>query len=50
VEDTQVVVLSAPFHLITEAGEKPVPLTVRVNPVSPALLEFGLMLVIVGAG
>ena len=50
VEDTYVVVRLDPFHCTTELMTKPLPLTVSVNAVPPALAVFGFRLVVVGMG
>jgi hypothetical protein len=50
VEETYVVVRSAPFHLTTEPETKFVPLTVRVKADPPAVADEGLRLVVVGTG
>ena len=47
---TNCVVRCAPFHQTVEELRNPVPLTVRVNAAPPTVTEFGLRLVIVGAG
>ena len=39
-----------PFHLTLEVGTKPLPLTVKVNAVPPALAEVGLMVPMEGSG
>jgi hypothetical protein len=44
------VVRLAPFHCTTESLTNPLPLTVRVNPASPAVAELGLRLVVAGTG
>ena len=45
------VVLLEPFHLTVEQPfTKFVPITIRVNPASPAVLLVGLILVVVGTG
>ena len=50
VEETYVVVRSAPFQRTTEPETKFVPFTVRVNADPPAIAEEGLRLVVVGTG
>src|SRR5262249_29283641 len=45
-----VVGLSTPFHLTTEALTKSVPVTVRVKAAPPAVPEFGFKLASAGAG
>ena len=47
---TKVVVRSKPSNLTTAPDKKRVPLTVRVNSASPAILLEGEMLEILGAG
>ena len=47
---TNVVVREEPAKLTTEVVTKFVPLTVKVNPVSPTVLDVGEILVVVGAG
>ena len=46
----KVVVRGLPFHCTVEPFTKPLPLTVNVNAVPPAVTAFGLKVVIVGAG
>jgi hypothetical protein len=48
VEETYVVVRFDPFHCTTEPLTKPLPFTVSVNPVPPAVVEDGLRPVVVG--
>ena len=50
VEDTYVVVRLDPFQRTVELATKPLPLTVSVKAVPPAVPDAGLMLVVVGAG
>ena len=47
---TNCVVRGLPFHQTLEALTKPVPLMVKVNAAPPVKAEFGLKLVIAGAG
>jgi len=49
-EDTYVVVRPDPFHWTREPLTKPVPFTVSVNAVPPAVRDVGLRPVIVGTG
>jgi hypothetical protein len=50
VEETNVVVSPEPFHLTAELATKLVPFTVRVNWALPAVVELGLIEVVVGIG
>jgi len=50
VEETKVVVRSAPFQRTTDPETKFVPFTVSVNAAPPAVREDGLRLVVVGTG
>jgi hypothetical protein len=50
VDETNVVVRSAPFHLTTDPLTKLVPFTVKVNALPPAAAEVGLMLAATGTG
>ena len=50
VADTYVVVRLEPLHCTTEPLTNPLPLTVSVNAVPPAVPEAGLRLVVVGTG
>src|SRR5437867_1269824 len=50
VGDTYVVARPAPFHCTTEPATKSVPVTVSVNPPSPATAAAGLSPVVVGTG
>lgn len=50
VEETKVVVRSAPFHRITDPATKLLPLTVRTKSVPPAVVDVGLKLEFVGTG
>jgi hypothetical protein len=50
VGETYVVVRPDPFQFTVEPETKPVPLTVSVNAVPPAVAEAGLRLVVVGTG
>ena len=50
VEVEKYVVLEEPLNLTVEEAIKFVPLTVRVNPASPAVLDVGEILVVVGTG
>lgn len=50
VGDTNVVALGDPLKFTTEALTKFVPVTMSVNAAAPAVMELGLMLVMVGAG
>ena len=50
VEDTKVVVRFDPFHLTTEVGVKPLPLTVRVKAPLFLVREEGLKLDMAGSG
>jgi len=50
VEETNVVVRGEPFQLTVEVETKLVPFTVNVNPPLPAVVELGLIEVVVGTG
>jgi hypothetical protein len=50
VDETYVVVRSAPFHRTTEPFINPLPLTVNVNPDSPAAAYAGDILLRTGTG
>jgi hypothetical protein len=50
VEETYVVVRLDPFQFTVEPETKPVPFTVSVNPVPPAVAEVGLRPVVAGEG
>ena len=50
VEETKVVTRAEPFQFTTEPDTKLVPFTVRVKPELPAVVEVGLMDVVVGTG
>jgi len=50
VEETNVVARAEPFQLTVEVETKLVPLTVRVNWADPAVVEAGLIEVVVGTG
>src|SRR2546426_6536604 len=50
VAETNVVARSAPFHRTTEPATKSVPVTVSVNPASPATADVGFSPVVVGTG
>ena len=47
-EETKTVVMADPLKLIVELDTKLVPLTVKLNPVPPAVADWGDMLVVVG--
>jgi hypothetical protein len=50
VAETYVVVRLDPFQFTVEPETKPAPFTVSVNPASPAVVELGVRLVVVGTG
>ena len=50
VAETNVVARAAPFHRTTEPATKSVPVTVSVNPASPATAAVGFSPVVVGTG
>jgi hypothetical protein len=50
VDETNVVVRDDPFHLTVEVETKLVPFTVKVNWALPAMVELGLIEVVVGTG
>ena len=50
VEETNVVVKAEPFQLTVEVETNLVPFTVRVNWAAPAVVEAGLIEVVVGTG
>jgi hypothetical protein len=47
---TKVVVSAVPFHCTTDPAANPLPFTVSVNPLPPAVADEGLKLLIVGPG
>ena len=50
VEETNVVVREAPFQRTVEVEMNLVPLTVKVKPALPAMVQVGLIEVVVGSG